>query len=75
MTGALKVASSSAKTCGGKEEEEERMKRSGTLAMTSLLLAERDKIAWCMVGTAVYQVGLTSSIWLKNFKALKPLVQ
>ena len=54
MTGALKVASSSAKTWGGKEDEDERMKRSGTLAMTSLLLFDRDKMAWCMVGTAVY---------------------
>ena len=28
-----------------------------------------------MVGTAVYQVGLASSIWPKNFSALKPGVQ
>ena len=69
------MASSSANTWGGKEEEDERIKRKGTLAITSRLLAERDKIAWCMVGTAVYQVGLTSSICEKNFKALKPLVQ
>ena len=38
------------------------MKRKGTFVITSRLLAALDKIAWCMVGTAVYQVGLTSSI-------------
>ena len=43
--------------------------------MTSLLLFDLDKIAWCMVGTAVYQVGLTSSICAKNFNALNPPVQ
>ena len=30
------------------------------------------RMAWCIVGTAVYQVGLASSIQLKNFNALKP---
>ena len=32
-------------------------------------------MAWCIVGTAVYQVGLASSIQPKNFSALKPGVQ
>ena len=32
-------------------------------------------MAWCMVGTAVYQVGRASSIQAKNFSALKPGVQ
>ena len=33
------------------------MKRRGTASITSRLRAARARIAWCMVGTAVYQVG------------------
>ena len=51
------------------------MKRSGLAAMISLLRAARPRIAWCIVGTAVYQVGRTSLIQPKNFRALKPGVQ
>ena len=51
------------------------MKRSGCRAMISRLWAARARIAWCMVGTAVYQVGLASSIQPKNLSALKPGVQ
>ena len=43
--------------------------------MISRLLAARARIAWCIVGTAVYQVGLASSIQAKNLSALKPGVQ
>ena len=43
--------------------------------MMSMLFAARDKMVWCMVGTAVYQLGLASSIQAKNFSALKPGVQ
>ncbi len=34
------------------------MKRSGWRAITSALRAARATIAWCIVGTAVYQVGV-----------------
>jgi len=52
-----------------------RMKRSGWRAITSRCFDARAMIAWCMVGTAVYQVGAASSIQAKNFSALKPGVQ
>src|SRR5665647_87252 len=75
INGALKTFSSSAMTLVGMDDEEERMKRNGLLSMTSMLCAARDKMIWCMVGTAVYQVGLHSFIHPKNFNALKPGVQ
>ena len=62
-------------TCGGIDDDDERMKRSGLLRIASALPLARLTIAWCMVGTAVYQVGLASSIHAKNFSALKPGVQ
>src|SRR5664279_3104454 len=62
-------------TCGGIDDDDERMKRSGWRAMISALPLARATIAWCMVGTAVYQVGLASSIHWKNLSALKPGVQ
>ena len=45
MTGASKVASSSAMTWGGREEDDERMKRSLALATMGPLRAERPRIA------------------------------
>ncbi len=45
MTGAPNVSSSSRSTCGGREAEEERMKRSGLPAMTSRLRPARPRIA------------------------------
>ena len=62
-------------TCGGIDELDERRKRSGLAAITSLFCAARARIVWCMVGTAVYQVGRHSAIHAKNFSALKPGVQ
>jgi len=62
-------------TCGGIDDDDERRKRSGWRAITSRFLEARVRMAWCMVGTAVYQVGLASSIQAKNFSALKPGVQ
>ena len=47
-------------TCGGSDAEEERMKRSAAAATASGFRAARAKIAWCMVGTAVYQLGRAS---------------
>ena len=75
MTGQPKVDSSSAMTCAGSEAEEERMKRSFAAATISGLRAARDRIAWCMVGTAVYQVGRASPSHWKKRSALKPGVQ
>ena len=62
-------------TCGGIDELDERRKRSGWAAMTSRFCAARARMVWCMVGTAVYQVGLHSAIHWKNFSALNPGVQ
>ena len=42
------------------------MNRSGWRAMTSAFLPARPRMAWCIVGTAVYQVGRASSIQAKN---------
>src|SRR5262249_34679272 len=75
MTGAEKVDWSSAITCGGSDEDDERTKRSGLAATMSRLLAARARIAWCIVGTAVYQVGFASPIQAKNLSALNPGVQ
>src|SRR6058998_275087 len=54
ITGAEKVSSSLAMTCGGRDADEDRMKRSGERAITSRFLSARERIAWCIVGTAVY---------------------
>ena len=62
-------------TWGGIELEELRMKRRGWRAITSAFFDARVRMAWCIVGTAVYQVGRASSIQEKNFSALKPGVQ
>ena len=57
------------------DDDDERMKRKGCLAMVCTLCLARVAIAKCIVGTAVYQVGLASSIHLKKRRALKPGVQ
>ncbi len=62
-------------TCAGSEAEDERMKRSFAAASASSLRAARASIAWCMVGTAVYQLGLASPSHWKNRSALKLGVQ
>ena len=59
-------------TCGGSDAEDERMKRSLAALAASALARRRPRIAWCMVGTAVYQVGFTSSSQAKKRSALKP---
>ena len=43
--------------------------------MMSRLRPARERMAWCIVGTAVYHVGSASFIQRKNFMALKPGVQ
>src|SRR5690606_35910735 len=62
-------------TCDGSEAEDERMKRRAEAATASALRGARARIAWCMVGTAVYQVGLASSSQWKKRSALKPGLQ
>ena len=42
------------------------------VSTTSRLRAARARIAWCIVGTAVYQLGLASFIQAKHFSALNP---
>ena len=53
------------------------MSRSGTSAIVSRLAPRpaRDRIAWCIDGTAEYHVGRTCSIQAKNRSALNPGVQ
>jgi hypothetical protein len=63
--------SSSAITVGGAAEDE-RMKRLGADALFWRPAGEDKR---CMVGTAVYQVGLVSSNQPKNLKASKPGLQ
>src|SRR5580704_14061084 len=75
MTGHLNAASSSPITGGGSDADDERTKRNGWRAMISLWRPARVRIAWCMVGTAVYQVGLAASISVKNLSVLNPGVQ
>src|SRR3954454_5293466 len=75
MTGHLNVSSSWAITWGGSDADDDLMKRSGFLAMLSGLRSARVRIAWCIVGTAVYQVGWASSSQAKKRRALKPGVQ
>src|SRR5215212_6970443 len=75
MTGTPKVASSCAITCGGSDADDDLMNRSGLRAMLSALRSARVRITWCIVGTAVYQVGWASSSWAKKRRALKPGVQ
>ena len=56
-------------TRGGKADEEERINRNLDREITSRFWAVRARIAWCMVGTAVYHVGGNSSIHSKNLGA------
>src|SRR5882757_10082556 len=62
-------------TCGGSDAEDERMKRRLAARALSALRPSRARMVWCMVGTAVYQVGFTSSSQAKKRSALKPGVQ
>ncbi len=48
------------------------MNRRRILLSTSVFRPDLARIAWCMVGTAEYQVGARSSNHLKKRKALKP---
>ena len=72
MTGQPKAASKSRITCGGKEAEDDRINLNRRRAKTSRLRSARASTAWCMVGTAVYQLACDSSSQAKNFRALKP---
>ena len=56
---------------GGKEEDDERIKRNDILVIISSFRKALDRIAWCIVGTAVYQLGAASSNQLNTLKALK----
>ena len=75
MTGAPNTLSSSLSTWRGRDADEERMKRRGLARIAASFLPARERIVWCMVGTALYQVGLASSSQAKKLKALKPGVQ
>ena len=59
--------------CGGSGADDERMKRSvGRASRLPGCARARARIAWCMVGTAVYQVGRSSPASAKKRNALKP---
>src|SRR5436190_13469515 len=75
ITGAWNVSSSWAVTDGGSDADGDLMKRSGLRSMISRFRSARVRIAWCIVGTAVYQVGWASSSQAKKRSALKPGVQ
>ncbi len=62
-------------TWAGSDADDDRMKRSLVAASASGLRAARARIAWCIVGTAVYQVGRASQSHWKKRSALKPGVQ
>ena len=51
------------------------MNRSRLAATISAFFGARSRMAWCIVGTAVYQVGLASPSHAKNLSALNPGVQ
>ena len=57
---------------GGIDDDDERTKRNGLSRITSALPAARERMVWCIVGTAVYQLGLHSFIQPKNLSALNP---
>src|ERR1700741_802146 len=75
ITGPPKTCSISVITCGGNDAEDERTKRRRPIVEPAGRRAAMPRIAWCMVGTAVYQDGVASSYQPKNLKALKPGVQ
>src|SRR5438094_8045489 len=66
MTGTLKISSNSAITFGGKGADEERIKRSEPCRIVSKRSLALLRTAWWIVGTAVYQVGVSSSIQSKK---------
>ena len=58
-------------TCGGIDDEDERTNRSGLAAITSWCARRGPGCAWCIVGTAVYQVGRASLIQAKNLQRVE----
>src|SRR5215213_6706339 len=75
MTGTPNVSSSSTRTVGGNAADDERIKRSGHASTILWLASARLRIAWCIAGTAVYQLGESSRIQSKKRGAKKPGVQ
>src|SRR2546426_820902 len=72
MTGALNALSSSRMTWGGSADDEERMNRNGERRMISAFVAVPARMAWCIVGTALYHVGRSTSSHSKNRAASNP---
>ena len=66
----MNASSTAFMTCGGSDDEHERMKRSLLAFTTSALSFALARMSWCIVGTPVYQVGSTSRIQPKNLDAL-----
>ena len=59
----------------GRDAEDDRISLRSIEASVVAFRGARARIAWCMVGTAVYQVGRTSSHQEKNFRGLNPGAQ
>ena len=55
-----------------RKDDEERMNRRGLSAMTFRFSAARARTDWCIVGTAVYHVGLCERSHSKNRDSSKP---
>ncbi len=74
-TGTPNASSSAAMSCGGRDEEQDRTNRSQSRRSGRPSLSARARMAWCIVGTAVYHVGRNSSSQSQNRAASKPGVQ
>ncbi len=72
MTGASNTSSSAIITEGGRADDEDRINRRSALSASSERRRARVRIAWCMVGTAVYHVAPDDVSQSMNLNALNP---
>ena len=70
--GTPNASSSPSMTEGGSAADEERISRSELRLIRAMYSSFSPRIAWCIVGTPVNQVGLNSSSPAKKTDALKP---
>ena len=73
ITGQWKVFSTSCIVVDGKGAELDLINLNFVCAIISEFLFARERIAWCIVGTALYHVGENTLSHEKNFKALNPV--
>ena len=72
ITGQWKVFSISFIVVEGKGAELDLINLNFVSAIIVEFLLALERIAWCIVGTALYQVGENTLSYEKNFKALNP---